>query len=634
MNNIVNTKNKLALPLLIIFGVLLFIYTTARAYFLSITWDESQSYLEFIRHNIVLWNDYDFMSANNHLLNTLGGIVFTKWFGLSEFSLRISSLIAHAFFLFYSAKLVYKMENKWIALSAFLILNLNPFMLDFFSLARGYSISLGMMMASVFYLFELHTSGYRTKHGLLSILFAILGTLGNLTLLNYLVVLYGVIMLLLTYNNHKDSKRVLSTMRRSALQMLLPSIVLALFLWFMLPYSFKLKEAGALFMGGENGFWQDTVGSIVPRLWYHLDFSYWLIRITKIFFVVVLVSSLIYIGLKHAKGKTTNENMFLGSLLLLFLLIILFTLAQHYLLGTLYLIERAVLFLFVLLMLIFAFFVNELFKEQKFFQSILHVFALVVFVHFLFSFNLKYVYEWKDECDSKEMLQDLKQIKQPPKSKFNLSISMPLILESEINYYRVADTLTWLNQAIREKKIHYLHDYYFLKKDQYDMIQHDSLEVIKIYPTSGNILAKAKYPYTNSIIVFDSIIDFESTTADCRIKRDQEYSPAITYVLNEQTANSGHLVSVRYNVTAKQREEGNMYMLLVFENDKGAYVWLRPNLMDFIYENDKKTDAYFSYPFPASVKPGDIIKAFIWNPNKKELFLNQMEMRIIRYSRE
>ncbi len=93
--NIVNTKNKLAVRLLVVFGVFLFLYTTTRAYLLSITWDESQSYLEFIRNNIVLWQTYDFMSANNHILNTLGGIIFTKLFGVSEFTLRISSLIAH-----------------------------------------------------------------------------------------------------------------------------------------------------------------------------------------------------------------------------------------------------------------------------------------------------------------------------------------------------------------------------------------------------------------------------------------------------------------------------------------------------------------------------------------------------------
>ncbi len=632
--NTKNTGNKLAVRLLIISGVFLFLYTTIRAMLLSITWDESLSYLEYIRNNIILWESYDFMSANNHLLNTLSGIVFTKLFGLSEFSLRIGSLIAHLFFLFYSAKLVLHFDNKWISLSAFLILNLNPFLLDFFSLARGYSFSLGFMMPSIYYLYQLHVKNYKTKYAIFSLFFSALATFGNLTLLNYAVVLFGVIALLIVYNNFKSQTTIVNTVKRTFIQLFLPSLFIALFLWFVLPYSFKLKDAGALFMGGEIGLWHDTIGGLMAPLLYEFKNGTLLQSFVKYILVFILILAAAFVGIKHSRKKITDQNMFLGSLLLLILLILAFSVLQHYFLGTLYLIQRAALFLFVLLMLIFVFFFNELYKERAVLQSVIHVFALVVFVHFLFSFNLKYVYEWKDECDSKEMIQDLKKIKQVSKNKFNLSISMPLILESEINYYRVADTLTWLNQAIREKKPHYLHDYFFLKKDQFDTIQQDSFEVIKVYPRSGNILAKTKYPYTNSTIVFDSIIDFESTTADCRVKRDQVYSSAITYVLSEQTANIQHLVSVRYNFTAKQKSEGNMYMLLVFENSNRSYVWLRPNLMDFVYENDKKTEAYFSYPFPASVKSGDIIKAFIWNPNKKELFLNQMEMRIIRYSRE
>src|ERR1035437_284191 len=129
------TKNKSATKMLFVFGVLIFTYTLLRAYLISITWDESQSYHEYIKNNIVLLKTYDMMSANNHILNTLGGIFFTTIFGVSEFTLRMPSLVAHLFFLYYSAKLVSTFENKWISVSAFLILNLNPYLLDFFSLA-------------------------------------------------------------------------------------------------------------------------------------------------------------------------------------------------------------------------------------------------------------------------------------------------------------------------------------------------------------------------------------------------------------------------------------------------------------------------------------------------------------------
>jgi hypothetical protein len=631
--NIVNTKNKLAVRLLVVFGVFLFLYTTTRAYLLSITWDESQSYLEFIRNNIVLWQTYDFMSANNHILNTLGGIIFTKLFGVSEFTLRISSLIAHIIFLVYSAKLVLSFENKWLALSAFVILNVNPFMLDFFSLARGYSISLAFMMVSVYYFYQLHIKEYRTKYAIASLLFSFLATLGNLTLLNYTVVLFGVIVLLLTYNNLKQAKSSFSGFKGSLKQLIVPTILLALFLGFILPYSFELKKAGALFMGGETGFWKDTIGTLVPRLWYHLDFSYALQQLTKAVFILIVLAASCYIGYKHAKKQTSPHNMFLGSLALLFFFIILFTLAQHYILGTLYLIERAVLFLYVLLLLLFVFFVNELTKEKKIVQSVLIVFAGIFFVHFACSFNTKYVYEWKEECETKEMLSDLKAIRKSPSGKFNLTIAMPLILESEINYYRVVDTLTWLNQAMRDKKLNYLNDYFFIQQDQYQLANKDSIELIKEYPITKNVLAKPKYSPKSIQTIFDTIADFESTTIDCQLKSNQEYSAAVSYKVVDSTANTNCLATVKYNFTVNEKLDGNMFMIFIIQNSKGeAYVWLRPSLMDFVYEIDKKTDAYFTCNFPATIKAGDEVKTFLWNPNKKKLYLNKLELKIVKYN--
>src|SRR6266576_1918258 len=105
-NILSHNHNKATIRMLFVAGVLIFTYTALKAYLISITWDESQSYHEYIKNNIVLFGKYDSISANNHLLNTIGGIFFTTIFGVNEFTLRITSLIAHLFFLYYSARLV------------------------------------------------------------------------------------------------------------------------------------------------------------------------------------------------------------------------------------------------------------------------------------------------------------------------------------------------------------------------------------------------------------------------------------------------------------------------------------------------------------------------------------------------
>ncbi len=627
---LLNIKNKTVEKMLFVFGVLIFTYTTIRAYIISITWDESQSYHEYIKNKIVLLHTYDHMSANNHILNTLGGIFFTEIFGVSEFTLRIPSLIAHLFFLFYSAKLVSNFGSKWLSLSAFLILNLNPYMLDFFSLSRGYSLSLGFMMASVYYFYRLHENNFKTKYAIVSILFAEIATLGNLTLLNYCVVLYGVILLLFAFNNFNTHKPIPLSIKQTIKQMLLPTLFVALFLWFVLPISFELRGVGALFFGGEKGLWKDTVGTIVPRLWYGLDFSYWLQRIAKAVFLLILLSGTIYVGLKWAKKRITKQNLFLSSLLLLFFSIILATVVQHYLLGTLYLIERAVLFLFVLLMLIFVFFVNELYFERKTFQSIMYVFATIVFVHFLFAFNLKYVYEWKEDCETKEMLADLEKMKTQPAEKFNISIGIPLVLESSINYYRGVNNLSWLNQAMRSTQINYLNDYFFLRPVDFELANKDSLEVIKIYPITKNILAKPKYPINKKTVIIDSILILNTSEASFRSGEIVEYSSGHHYILNDSLPKKNSILSCSLDFKTAEKLVGNVYLIMSYENKEGMYLWINMRINDFSFVPNKTATAYFTTSVPQEAKVGDELKIYVWNPDKQPLCINKMHLKWIK----
>ena len=143
-------------------GVSIFSYTLTRAILLSFTWDESFSYLQYVRNEILFRDKYEAMDANNHLLNTWLNIYLVKLFGVSELVLRIPSLIAHLLFLFFSFKLVKNFQGTLLIIASFLIINLNPYVLDFFSLSRGYALSLGLMMTSIYYLYVYFVEGYHS----------------------------------------------------------------------------------------------------------------------------------------------------------------------------------------------------------------------------------------------------------------------------------------------------------------------------------------------------------------------------------------------------------------------------------------------------------------------------------------
>ncbi len=425
-------------------------------------------------------------------------------------------------------------------------------------------------MASIYYLYLLHTKGYKTRHVFFAIVFAELSVLGNLTMLIYLLALIGLICLLLIYNHYKNSKQILLSIKNSVIQMIAPGVLISIFLYFIIPYSFELKDARALFMGGNNGFWQDSVETIIPRLIYSFESNSVLEIILKVVFVLIVAVASIYIGIMHASKKTTNDNMFLGSLLLLLFMIIAGTVLQHHVLGTLYFIERAVLFLFILLLLIFIFLLNEVSKENFKWSIITYLFAGITMFHFLYSMNFKYVFDWKEDCETKEMLSDLEKINQRPEVKFNSMIGIPLFFESSINYYRMANGLNWLNQVSRSKELNYINDYFFITKQQYDQVNKDSLLLIKKYPITNNVLAKSihkpKVEYTH----FDKCIS--EPNGFMLFPRD-EYSPILSYVVDDSVVLSKTLITFKADFYHENKLEDDVSIVFTLDNEKGNYVW-------------------------------------------------------------
>src|ERR1035438_9323453 len=107
------TNNKTTInKILFIIAAFLFIYIVLRAYLLSITFDESFTYIDFIKTKFIFkFKEHKISDANNHILNTWLMELSSKVFGTSEFTLRLPNVMAHLVFLFYSAKLVRNLSS-------------------------------------------------------------------------------------------------------------------------------------------------------------------------------------------------------------------------------------------------------------------------------------------------------------------------------------------------------------------------------------------------------------------------------------------------------------------------------------------------------------------------------------------
>lgn len=490
--------------MLFILGALIFSYTALRACLLSITVDEAYTYLEFVRKGLFFPAQFDRMSANNHLLNTWMEIYLVKAFGSSEFVLRIPALLGHLLFLFFSARLLKEHSpllrtlseaEGWRGtggeVSAFLIINLNPYMLDFFSLARGYGISLGFLVASVFYLFEFQKKN-KNFHAMFTIAFAALASLANFSMMNFCIASFGIIILMIGYNTMKldipGNKKIISLMRR----IILPTIIMIVLSGIIFPHLYKLKEAGALYYGGTIGFWTDTLCESITISCYGMNYGVWLERVAKALVLLTIVAAPVFAGLKYYKKQTQNNTLFLGSLLLLIALPATFSIIQHYFAGVPYLVHRTALPFLPLFNILFVFFILELSKVYKNAASLMYFTTVLAMVNFAYSFNLKYVADWKVDADTKEMVSDLEEIMQKNHSQDSMRITGSALLTEGLDYYKSIKQLSGWSIASTLENTGIQSNYFYLTPADFSRTEKGSMEIIKTYPTTKNILGKQR----------------------------------------------------------------------------------------------------------------------------------------------
>jgi hypothetical protein len=136
------------LGLAIVAGV--FAVNIYRAIHQSITADEAFTFDWYIV------NPFDWIllgySTNNHVLHTLLCRLSVKTLGISELSMRLPSLLGGLLYLVFVYKLCrHLLRNWWIFLLAVAALTLNPFTMDYLSVARGYGMALGFFIAALYF---------------------------------------------------------------------------------------------------------------------------------------------------------------------------------------------------------------------------------------------------------------------------------------------------------------------------------------------------------------------------------------------------------------------------------------------------------------------------------------------------
>lgn len=234
-------------------SLMVFVYVSWRAYRVGFTHDESLSFTLIQGDLTQCW------TANNHWGNTLLMWISASIFGNAEWALRLPNVLSFLVFS-YSIYLIHKnfLTSTWSLWIAFPILLLNPFILDFFSLARGYGLGLSFFsMAFYFGLKFCFASNFRND--LLKLfLFSLLCIYSNYAfILPIACLLIATFIFRLNFIFQHWKRLLFPTL--SFMLLIIPA------LWNIL----YLSELGELYAGGTNNVYRDTIRSIFNFSYYN-----------------------------------------------------------------------------------------------------------------------------------------------------------------------------------------------------------------------------------------------------------------------------------------------------------------------------------------------------------------------------
>jgi hypothetical protein len=422
---------------------------------------------------------------------------------MSEWSLRLPNVVAHALYLTFGLLLLRDLEDPWLSVAGFAFLNLNPFVLDFFSVGRGYGLAMGLSAGSL-YCFRRawNATGLIPTAGLLllSLTFASLADLGNYVWLNLHVPLLAVSLFVIwtryhpcTFSFRRDGRTALATAKFDGPALAATAFIAGANGWFiynLVRRMWTLREQGELYVGGETGFVTDTIGSLVTASFYNQTYPEVLrnviIAVTVAVLLVATAAALLRI---RSEGRIS----FAGILAAVLVLAILAPVLQHHLFKTLYPTDRTALYYLHIACLAGVFLLDEGAHPRRIGRALTTICSLIVIVAMLFHFsktaNLTKTYIWAYDAATRQVMLDIGEYFDSAGRPQRVTLANFWAFEPSINYYRARLGYDWLTPANREDVVLAGHDLVYCFPKQLEN-QEGSYEVLHRYPSVGTLLGR------------------------------------------------------------------------------------------------------------------------------------------------
>jgi hypothetical protein len=423
--------------------ICLFIFIILKAFYMSFTHDESLSF------KILMGDRGVARTANHHLMNTWLMAIFYRIFGAGEFVLRLPNVLAFCLYAFFTFKILNKTGSTLVLLSGTALLFLNPYLIDFFTIARGYGLSLGFIMGAVYFLLlnskAASYDDYLRNFALL-IFLSLLAAYSSLIPVNFSIAIL-MIFLLELFLFLRNGIITLNNRHKAILYGIV--FLYLIFLSILLSRLFMLKNNQELYFGGTD-FFRHTIAQLIHHSLYFSYFgeSFWLLLRQVIIFLFML--GVLYQFFRRKYSSLTRIT-------LLLTLLVTASFIQYLIFDIPFPVGRTALFFIPLFGLFISFFVSELkdFLNQQVISRILSAAVFLMFlaitIHFAVNLNLKYTREWQFDANTKAMMGEIIKQKELDNTLHQkICISNNWLFEPTINYYRTLYRMDYLAPADRE----------------------------------------------------------------------------------------------------------------------------------------------------------------------------------------
>ena len=443
----------------------LFGFIVYRAVNLSFVHDESLSYT--ILRGRTEWLG----TANNQWLSTVLAFIISRIFGYSELALRAANVLSFLVFARYCYGLLAAHLKTGLAIVAgFSFIVFNQFVLEYFSLFRGYGLAMACLAACLFY-FTACSQDYRKNLLVKGLIAAVLTIYANYS---FLVPVLSLELAFLALN-----ARILFSVRSSRGE------VLRSFIWqavALLPTAYdiiQLKNNNQFYFGGDTGFMADTFQSVVQYSFTNVLYTH--LIILKVLFFICLVAGTLFI-------KSSTSLRFITCTIIL---AIIFPVLMHALAGIKFSIERAAIYWTLLTGIYLACLLDAAFTNPKRFlayPAVLSAFLIITGCAYSFSqtANGTHTTTWIYDANTKNMLQDLDKQRN---NKREITLGINWLFEPSINYYREIKDYKWLDAVTRDGMLNQEHDYYFVFEEDVKTLPVGT-QILKRYPLVKAVLLK------------------------------------------------------------------------------------------------------------------------------------------------